>query len=642
MQSFQRRVMVDFGQEGQPAIPSASRAPLGEAVAVGLVVIAACLVVLAYHKAAATSKVGSYDATFWAGMVLAYLTVAWRAVSGPYTIRWLGFLGLFTVLPKFWMSPNGPIYFDESAHYALLRNVISTGHLFQYSPFLPIGTFYPGMESVAATIHWLTGLSPWDSALTLIAVVHSLLLVQIYYIARALSVPPRWAVVAGLVYAVNPSFIYEDVQFAYESVAILIMLAILRLYADAMAAERSGGNTWRHSLLTSLLIAVMSFGCVVTHHLTSLTGVGLLLVGALVFKPQSGFLDRKGGWRRQFVRWMPALTLGACFGLWVAFIAPETVAYLFPHLSQPMSQLLSLLKIGSSKSSGVRTLFSNSRAPAYERVAAFAAPVMISLTLLVVVIRWLWKRRFDTNFLWSFVLTAAYLVSLPLTLLSGAAAGAHRTWASTWAGIALLPAAVVFLFELDRRTRWVKRTATVLGAVALVVLLIGNVAAGTPMDYRYPGPYEFGSDTLSVTPETLTFASWVREHLGTGVHVVTDRYTALALTNHAYAVTPLPVTGLPLEEIWYDKRPPDPTLMNTLENQKDDYLAIDLRDTKFTATEAPLFETGEPALVPVQNMTRLAHWPWLKLLYSSQDYRLYKINFDQYYLWYPFNSKSEG
>lgn len=643
MQLFQQRVLVDLREEDQSAIPSTPRKPLAEAVVVGLVAVGTCLVILAYRKAATTSKVGSYDAMFWAGMVIVYLT-AWWAVSRSHTIGWLGFLGLFTVLPKFWMSRNGPIYFDESAHYALLRDVVSTGHLFQFSPLLPIGTYYPGMESVAATIHWLTGLSSWDSALTLIAVVHSLVLVQIYYIARALSLPHRWAAIAGLVYAVNPSFIYEDVQFAYESVAILLMLTILRLYADAMAVERSEGNTWRQTLLTALLIAVMSFGSVVTHHLTSLTGAGLLLTGALFFKPQTGFLDRKGGWRRQFVRWTPVLTLGACFALWVAFVAPRTVPYLFPHLSQPLSQVLSLLKIGghSKSGSGLRSLFSNSRAPAYERAAAFAAPVLIALTLLVVVIRWLRKRRFESNFLWSFVLTAAYLVSLPLTLLSGGAAGAHRTWASTWAGIALLPAAVAFLFELGRRKRWLKRAITAMGAVAIVVLLMGNVAAGTPMDYRFPGPYKFGSDTLGLTPETLTFAGWVQKHLGTGADVVTDRYTALALTDHADAVTPLPITGLPLEEIWYDKRPPDPALMNALDRQQDAYLAIDLRDTKFTATEAPLFVAGEPALVPAQNMARLAHWPWLKLLYSSQDYRLYKISFDQYYLWYPFHSKSEG
>ena len=60
---------------------------------------------------------------------------------------------------------------------------------------------------------------------------------------------------AGLVYATNPSFVYFDAQFAYESVGILLMLTIVRLYVEALAAERSGSPTWRQSLPAPLLIA---------------------------------------------------------------------------------------------------------------------------------------------------------------------------------------------------------------------------------------------------------------------------------------------------------------------------------------------------------------------------------------------------
>ena len=167
------------------------------------------------------------------------------------------------------------------------------------------------------------------------------------------------------------------------------------------------------------------------------------------------------------------------------------------------------------------------------------------------------------------------------------------------------------------------------------MLLVGNVAAGTPIDYRFPGPYKFGSDTLSVTPETLSFAHWVRARLGPGAHVVTDRFTALALTAHADAVTPIQGPGWSIASIWYNRRPPTPFLMSALERQRDDYLAIDVRDAQHTAIEPPLFYTGEPNLVPLQNITRLGQWPWLRLLYSSPHYRLYKIDYHSYYLWYP-------
>jgi hypothetical protein len=586
------------------------------------------------YDIAPTSAIQTYDSIFWAGMLLAYLAVAWRALSGRYAVFWLGLFGLFTVLPTFWLSPDGPSGFDEIAQFALLRNVISSGRLFQHTPLLPIGTYYPGLQSAAATIHGLTGLPPWDSALTLIAVVHCLLPVQVYYIARALPVPHRWAAAAGLVYAASPSFVYFDAQFSYESVGILLLLTIVRLYVEALAAERSGGRTWRQSLSVALLIAVISCGLVLTHHLTSLAGIALLLAGALFLKPKSGLAGPEGGWRRLFVRWMPVLTLTMCLGFWVAFIAPTTVSYLFPHVSGTLSDIIALVTRSKASNGSARTLFTHSGAPSYERAAAIAAPVMVAVAFLFAGIRWLRKPPLRANFLWPFVVAAGYLVSLPLTVTADGAQSAHRSWAFTSVGVALLPAAVVILFELDKRRPWLKRTAATVGVAALAVVFVGNVAVDAPPDTRFPGPYQFGSDTLSITPETLGLAHWVEAHLGPGAHVVTDRFTAEALTANADAVTPIPGPGLPISNIWYGSRPPAPALMSALEYLGDDYLAVDVRDAQHTTTGAALFYLGEPNRVPLQNITRLAQWPWLRLLYSSQHYRLYKIDFHTYSSWY--------
>jgi len=72
-----------------------------------------------------------------------------------------------------------------------------------------------------------------------------------------------------------------------------------------------------------------------------------------------------------------------------------------------------------------------------------------------------------------------------------------------------------------------------------------------------------------------------------------------------------------------------------MEAQGDNYLALDVRDAQHAAKVVPLFFRGEPKLVPVRNITRLAQWPWLRLIYSSQHYRLYRINFRSYFSWYP-------
>jgi hypothetical protein len=75
--------------------------------------------------------------------------------------------------------------------------------------------------------------------------------------------------------------------------------------------------------------------------------------------------------------------------------------------------------------------------------------------------------------------------------------------------------------------------------------------------------------------------------------------------------------------------------MSAMERQGDDYLAVDVRDTQHMAANPPLFFTGEPNRVPRRNITQLAKLPWLRLLYSSPHYRLYRIDYNSYYLWYP-------
>ena len=196
-------------------------------------------------------------------------------------------------------------------------------------------------------------------------------------------------------------------------------------------------------------------------------------------------------------------------------------------------------------------------------------------------------------------------------------------------------AALVILFELDKRRPWLKRTAAMVGAAAVAVVFVGNVAVDSPPDTRFPGPYEFGSDSLSVTPETLSFAHWVQAHLGSGAHVVTDRFTAEALTTHADAVTPLQGPGLPISNIWYGRLPPSPALMSNMEYLGDDYLAIDARDARYIDDGAPLFFLGEPDRVPQRNFNRLARWPWSRSLYSSETLSPVRIDFHSYFRWDP-------
>jgi len=419
------------------------------------------------------------------------------------------------------------------------------------------------------------------------------------------------------------------------------MLVLVRIYVTGLTGELPARRAGRQAACLLAMMTLLIATLVVTHHLTSLTTLFLLLLGAFFIQLPLGSFDARGVLPRVLLRWIPVAALGMTLAVWVALVAPGTVPYLFPHVAEPASSLLNAVGLGSGHTSLLRKLFSHSTIPLYERIAAIAAPALISILWLVVAIGWLRSRPQGTTRLWALALSAAYLVSLPLTILAEGAAGAHRTWATTFVGVSLLPATAAVLYRWRERRPRTRRLTAVGWVVFLAVVLVGNIAAGTPTDYRFPGPYKFGSDTLSQTGETTAFAHWVRTNLGRNANIATDRFTAVALTGKADAITPLQVPGLPLAGIWYNPRPPQPQLLYAMRQVGTRYLALDMRDAHHASIVAPLFVPGLPDYVPERNLTRLAHWPWLHLLYSSAHYRLYRIDYHTYFIWYPFHAEDQ-
>jgi len=92
MRLSQRPVPEPVREDSPSRVPLIPSGPRAELTAAGLVALGAALVVWAYLRAP-TAGIQSYDPIFWTGMVLAYLAVAWRAVTGRYAVLWLGLLG---------------------------------------------------------------------------------------------------------------------------------------------------------------------------------------------------------------------------------------------------------------------------------------------------------------------------------------------------------------------------------------------------------------------------------------------------------------------------------------------------------------------------------------------------------------------
>jgi len=497
------------------------------------------LIVVAYAMAKHSTSVEHFH-VFWLGFALVLIPIA--IAGGHRPGRWtaaallVGY-GAITMLPKLLMSPNGPVFFDEFGHIRHANDIVASGHLDVPSAYLPILRVYPGLEVLTAWLHDITGISTWHVGQAIVLLAHCGVLLIVRAIARMAGLGDRAAFFAALVYSLNPSFMYFDTQYAYESLGLPLCFAAIAL---AFAISRT--RTVRTGLLFVVAALAAVGACIVTHHVSAAVMVVMLELVSLA-SPVAG---RRAA--TPVARWGPAAVafLGVVgLALWVTFVAPTTLDYITPHVRGGLRGVVEIFTGHTSTTatgSARHQLFSGSTVPPYEKVFAYAAPVLAGLAVLGALIQAVRDRRDSRRLLTVtpfIVLAGLYFVSLPLALTVDGGETAHRAWGYGYLGIAICAGyAAPFwtrLWVLRARWGW-----PVVGALALFSAGVGNVAAGENVGYRFPGPYQFGTDTRSQTAELHQLASWVRDNLPQGAKVVTDRFTGEVITSETTLDVPNP------------------------------------------------------------------------------------------------------
>ncbi|MEZ0067183.1 glycosyltransferase involved in cell wall biosynthesis [Streptacidiphilus sp. MAP12-20] len=594
----------------------------------------AVLVALSFSLAAASSTGTAHFAVFWLGMVVffvpAVVVTTARHVSDKVRIVWMLGYGIVSFVPKLLRDPSQPLFHDEIAHWRQTTNMAADGKLFQPSALIHIIDRFPGLHLVTASISDATGMTVWQSALVLMLVAHILALFGAFMIGDSLFGSMRAGAVVALLYSLNPSFMYFDTQFAYESLAMPLLIWCVACLAKVHRAEGRGERVgW------SVAAALLGLGVLPTHHLAAAVLVLLLLMAAAITwaAARRGAVPRATAAATTGV----ALTIGGAAAAWLALAAPGTFAYLSPYLRSGSSQLLHLF---SGSQSGARVPFQAGAGPFYERLAAFTVPVL-ALVLAVLAIRQWWRtarteRRAEPLRLALGLFGLLYFPALPFILAQAGAEGARRSWGFTYIGLAVLVAPIV-LAGLDRLSRLTVRASTSVGLAATLLAcdaLMGNVAAGLNADYRFPGPFVFGSDARSSTAELASMSQWIGRNLGSGVRVVSDRYTGLSLVRDAGALPAAPSTGFATYDLYVNSGPPSAFLVQELSSSNYTYLVIDER----LATQSPqlgvIFEPDEPFAhtagnrVTSQNLARYHNLPWTTEVYESDNYSVYRFDFN--------------
>jgi hypothetical protein len=449
-------------------------------------------------------------------------------------------LGLALYWIKILYAPSAFTLFDEFHHWATLNDILASDRLFTHNNILPASPFYPGLEIVTQPLV-RAGLSVWEAGVLVIGVARLLTVLSLYLFVERVAGSARVAGVATLVYMANPSFLFFDAQYAYESLALA--LALFTITCVLMREHNSRGGAVPLTVAFLLGLAAV----IVTHHITAMLVTGFLIVWAIVSVlpraiPATQRLLGRGRSRSPDPEneadddalpqtrfdpdrlTSPGLAGPALIALigtfaWMLYVASVTVGYLAPALGGAVDQVLSLI---AGEEAG-RELFraaSGTTSPAFEQVTAFAA-VAVLLASMALGGLLLWRNlRHSPAALTLGLVALAYPLTLAGRFTAIGAELSARSAAFVFVGLSFVVAlALVALFDRERNHRTARRTVV----VATMVVMVGGAILSFPYWARLPGSYLVSADPRSITPVGIDTATWMLDHLGSDNRILTDR-----------------------------------------------------------------------------------------------------------------------
>lgn len=479
---------------------------------------------------------GSYW-LFWAGIVAIVVPVAVRLV-GVRTARSerLGLtvmMAMALYIVKVLHAPTSFQFHDEFAHWRNAENVLQSGHLFGFNPLIPATAFYPGLANVTAAVARTSGLSIFTSGILVIGAARLVLVIALFLVVERL-VGSRIAGVAVFIYFANPNFLYWDAQYAYESLALPLVLLALYLVMQAgdqvsaigMVGPRS---SWRERFGISAasagyrFIAVATIGAViVTHHIAAFALSLLLLAWTFV-----SWWRHRSSSRDRYAPFGMALLSTAGTLAWMFFVAPRTISYLRPVLTRALTGGLDLILHQKT----TRQLFvgGGQIAPAWERVMGIAAVALLLGALIIGLVILLRRRGVAPLAMVLALGSLLYVLLLPLRLVAAGQETANRSSEYVFVSLGLVDGLVVAEVILKR----LRPTLGQLSAVAyLTVVFLGGVCVSWAYYERLAPDFTARGVPTTVSPQSIAAANWMRQIVGTDRRVATDLTNSLGLGSY--------------------------------------------------------------------------------------------------------------
>lgn len=542
------------------------------------------------------------ETTYWIGtaaiMLPAATRIAWPRVARRERLGLVLLLGLALYAVKILYSPIRFAHFDEFLHWATAIDIMDRQHLFTSNSLLPISPLYPALEILTTALANLSGMSIFASGMLLLAVGRVVFLSAMFLLFEGMTRSSRVAALACAVFMAGSNFSLFEAQFAYESLAFVLLALVLLTDAQMKAAhetaERSAGaGLWPVAALLLLALAA-------THHLTAYFAALFFTLLAVLeaLHPRSPDVRRRVAFA--------LLSVLAAFG-WSSAMGNPTAGYVGPVFEQGFQELYRLL----SAHGPARVPFVGEDGigmPRWQRGTALTAMVLVCVGLVTGFFRALavanlrllvadgrrWKIAapgFDSAAVLLTLLTLAFPLSVLLRLTKSGWEIGSRLETYAYLGIGLVVAVAIAVFwQGPSQSR--ARAAGV--AAAMAIMLMGGAILGWA-PFAVASRYKVSADSLSIEPVGIDAAEWTRRWLGSGNRFATDRINRLLLATYGRQI---PVTtlqsGIDTSHVLFAAKIASDQL-DAIHYAGIDYLLVDMRLTSALPTLGVYFEGGEDA-----------------------------------------------
>lgn len=560
----------------QAAAGGAGRFALGAAPLLALVAALGVALIASANNGARLEHSGS-EALFWVGLLLIYLPIVLRlfgrGASAAERMALVIMLGTALYLVKVVHSPAGFTLHDELASWRGVWDLLESGHLFSVNPLVGGYSVFPGMTAVTGALTQLSGLSIFVSALILIGVARVVLMVALFLILERAARSARVAGIAIAVYACNPSILYFDSQFGYESLALAIAGAYL------LVVMRGGGLNRRQRRVPTpnLLVAlgVLIAGMVITHHLTTYAMIAFLglwtgAIWVLRRRPPLGQLLAPGSAGRRNRTWafvaatvrtrlrvgpaLGCLLLGGAGLCWFAFVAGgATQDELGGVFANALSALFHLVFGGG----GTKTLFKAGTGqvdPLIVRVLGLASVGVLALVIPLGVWRVWREHRASTLAISLAAVGLLYPFTLVPRLTAAGSEISQRASEFVFVGIGFV-AAILYLHLAESLGRQRSRLLALVATGLTGLVFVGGVILGESPVTRQPGRFEVGAESRSISPQGAAAARFAAEHLPPDSRILVDGPNGLLLGSYG-ELDPVigSIRGIPVPEVFFSKQ----------------------------------------------------------------------------------------